>query len=277
MSQPASRSRRANATASSPSKPPSTQSVALIRTDIGFSAGHTSRQAAKTSSGNFAAVAPVLVVAHVGQRRQERRQQVAVRHVDLEQVEARGVGPPRGGDEVARAPRPCPRGSSRAAPGSRPARYGSGDGAISGQLPSWQRLVLALPQQLRRALAPRVPDLAPIAARECVCTKSTIRFHAAVCSSRVEPAAAGRDPPVGATCRSSRSSPARRRRSPARRGARGGSRPACRRPSEYMSIGETTTRLASSSPRSRNGVNIGGALGQPRRRTPGRASAARRR
>ncbi len=53
MSQPASFRRRANATASSPSKPPSTQSVALIRADIGLSAGHTSRQAAKTSSGNF--------------------------------------------------------------------------------------------------------------------------------------------------------------------------------------------------------------------------------
>ena len=58
MSQPASTSRRAKATASSPSKPPCTQSVALIRTDIGFSAGHASRQAAKTSSGYFARSAP---------------------------------------------------------------------------------------------------------------------------------------------------------------------------------------------------------------------------
>ena len=58
MSQPASTSRRANATASSPSKPPSTQSVALMRTLIGFSAGHTARQAAKTSSGNFARSCP---------------------------------------------------------------------------------------------------------------------------------------------------------------------------------------------------------------------------
>ena len=49
--------------------------------------------------------------------------------------------------------------------------------------------------------------------------------------------------PVGARRRPSRSSPGRRRRAPCRRGARGGSRRARRRPREYMSIGETTTRL----------------------------------
>ena len=51
MSQPCSRSMRANWTAWSGSKPPLTQSVAEIRTLIGFSSGHTARQASNTSSG----------------------------------------------------------------------------------------------------------------------------------------------------------------------------------------------------------------------------------
>ncbi len=54
MSQPCSRSMAANATASSSPKPPGTQSVAEIRTLIGFSDGHTARQASNTSSGKRA-------------------------------------------------------------------------------------------------------------------------------------------------------------------------------------------------------------------------------
>ena len=54
MSQPCSRSIRANSTAWSQSKPPRTQSVAEIRTLIGFDVGHTARQASNTSSGNRA-------------------------------------------------------------------------------------------------------------------------------------------------------------------------------------------------------------------------------
>ena len=50
-SHPACAKARAICTASSPVSPPSTQSVAEMRTDIGFSAGHTSRIAANTSSG----------------------------------------------------------------------------------------------------------------------------------------------------------------------------------------------------------------------------------
>ena len=144
-----------------------------------------------------------------------------------------------------------------------PGRYGSGDGAISGQLPSGERLVLALPHAASSSPCGRRGRAARRSPRaECACTKSTIRFHAAACSSRVQPAAAGRDPPVGATCRSSRSSPARRRRSPrAPRWTRWKS-PGVPSTDEYMSIGETTTRLASSSPRSRNGVNIGGRVAE---------------
>src|SRR5258707_11806471 len=50
-SQPACANARATSTASSPVRPPSTQSVAEMRTDIGFSSGHTARMARKTSSG----------------------------------------------------------------------------------------------------------------------------------------------------------------------------------------------------------------------------------
>ena len=51
MSQPWARSARATSTASAGSSPPSFQSVADRRTDIGRAAGHTARTASKTSSG----------------------------------------------------------------------------------------------------------------------------------------------------------------------------------------------------------------------------------
>jgi hypothetical protein len=50
MSAPAAWKARAICTASPPVTPPSTQSVAEMRTDIGRS-GHTARMARKTSSG----------------------------------------------------------------------------------------------------------------------------------------------------------------------------------------------------------------------------------
>ena len=51
MSTPARWNARAISTASAPSIPPSTQSVAEMRTDMGRSCGQTSRMARKTSSG----------------------------------------------------------------------------------------------------------------------------------------------------------------------------------------------------------------------------------
>ena len=50
-SQPASAKARATSTASSPVRPPSFQSVAEMRTDIGFSSGQALRMARNTSSG----------------------------------------------------------------------------------------------------------------------------------------------------------------------------------------------------------------------------------
>ena len=51
MSAPASLKARATRTASAGTIPPSTQSCAEMRTEIGRSSGHAARTAAKTSSG----------------------------------------------------------------------------------------------------------------------------------------------------------------------------------------------------------------------------------
>ena len=65
-----------------------------------------------------------------------------------------------------------------------PGRYGSGEGAISGQLPSGSGRSSPSHSSCVEPLRPAWPSCAPIAARECSWTKSTIRFQAAVCSSR---------------------------------------------------------------------------------------------
>ena len=77
----------------------------------------------------------VLVVAPVGERADERRQQIAVRAVQLEPVEA-ALGAPRARRARTRRARgPCRRASSRAAPGCA-GRTAIAEGAISGQLPA---------------------------------------------------------------------------------------------------------------------------------------------
>ena len=138
------------------------------------------------------------------------------------------------------------------------ASHGIGDGAISGQLPSSSGSLSPSHISFVEPLRPACPSCAPIALRECVCTKSTIRFHAAVCSSRYRPPQPGViRPSADVQIISVITSPA-----PPRARA-----PRCTRwkspgvPSTdvYMSIGDTTTRLPSSSSRSRKGVNIGGA------------------
>ena len=94
----------------------------------------------------------------VGERRDEAREQVAVRHVQLEQVEAR-------------PPRPCAAArtnSSRTRSMSARVisrgtwlcgKYGSGDADDERPVPLGQRLVDPLPQQPRRALAAGVGEL----------------------------------------------------------------------------------------------------------------------
>ena len=72
-------------------RPPSSQSVAEMRTDIGFSSGQALRMRAEDLEREAQAVlerAAVFVGARVGQRRDEARQQIAVRAVQLQHVEA---------------------------------------------------------------------------------------------------------------------------------------------------------------------------------------------
>ena len=170
----------------SPSMPPSTQSVAEMRTDIGRSAGQTARMARKTSSGKrsrFSSEPPYSSRAPVGERRDEAREQVAVRAVELEHVEAAR-------DRHARR-----RARTRSRTWSMSARVISrGDlhaGActaaatapISGQSPSSSGSSLAFPHQLGRALARRSgraagrssPASAGARSRRCA-------VHAATCS-----------------------------------------------------------------------------------------------
>ena len=141
-----------------------------------------------------------------------------------------------------------------------PAKYGSGDGAMIGQLPSSSGWSIALPHAASSSpCARRGRAGCRSSRRACACTKSTMRCQAPTCSSSVHARAARRDPALGETSVISViTSPAPP--SARRRGARGGSRPGAV-DREYMSIGETTTRFGSTSPRRRNGVNIGGRRG----------------
>ena len=149
-----------------------------------------------------------------------------------------------------------------------PGRYGSGDGAISGQLPSRQRLVLALPHQLRRALAARVAELGAdpgVAVGVHEVDDPRPRGRVLV---RVEAAAAGRDPPFA------RDADHLRHHQP------GAADPARAEVDEVEVARRAVARgvhvhrrddhaVASSSSRRRNGVNIGG-----RRTAPKAASTA---
>src|SRR5204863_6492819 len=98
--------------------------------------------------------APVLVVSRVGERRNERRQEVAVRHVHFDQVEAGVGGKARGGGKV---------GDDGGHVGPRHfARHGTAAGKIRNrrrrdERPSafGQRFVVAFPQALCRSLPSR--------------------------------------------------------------------------------------------------------------------------
>src|ERR1043165_2160610 len=86
-SQPASAKARAIATESSPVIPPSFQSVAEMRNDIGFWAGPgEGAEPCGRKARPFLERAAILVGAHIGQRRDEARQQIAVRRMHLDHV-----------------------------------------------------------------------------------------------------------------------------------------------------------------------------------------------
>ena len=131
-----------------------------MRTLIGLSAGHTSRQASNTCSGKRARACQrpaVGVGAHVRQRRQEARQQVAVRAVELEQVEARLDAPARGQTNCSSTA------SMSACVISRgtwlQGEYGDRRGRDHLPVAVVERLVDPEPHQLRRPLAARVAEL----------------------------------------------------------------------------------------------------------------------
>ena len=181
-----------------------------------------------------------------------------MRHVDLEQVEPGRVRPPRGGHELRAAPRPCPRGSSRAAPVDAVRRTAAATARSAASCRRRSGSSSPSHISLRRALAPGVPELRADRRARVLVHEVDDPLPGRHVLVAVQPAAAGRDPARRRWCRSSRSSPARRRRSPARPRCTRWKSPGVPSTEEYMSIGETTTRLASSSPRSRKGSNIGG-------------------
>ena len=184
----------------------------------------------------------------------KRRQQVAVRHVQLEQVEARRsahAGPRATNSRAHRVHVGAGHLARHLA-----VRRGTeaATGAMTAQLPVVERLVDALPHQLRRALAAGVAELDRRSSPSlCACTKSTIRRHASTCSSFHMPAQPGRDPARRRDADHLGHHQPRAAERARRRGGRGGSRRRTPSTAEYMSIGETTTRFGSSSSRSRNG------------------------
>ena len=96
-------SSRASSIDCSTSQPPSTQSVAEIRTKSGARSGQTVRTAAATSRKSrvrFSKLPPYAILALIAQRRQELVEEVAVRRVDLDHPEARGQRAPRCRDEA---------------------------------------------------------------------------------------------------------------------------------------------------------------------------------
>ncbi len=115
-------------------------------------------------------------------------------------------------------------------------------------------------------LGPEWPSCRQIFACDRACTKSTMRFHASTCSGRYIPVQPGEMRPSRVThVISVNTSPA----PPSARVPRWTRWKSLGVPSAalYMSIGETTTRLASSRSRRRNGANIGGAERPPNHRS----------
>jgi hypothetical protein len=120
--------------------------------------------------------AAVRVRALVRQRRQEARQQVAVRHVQLDQVEARLAARCAARTKSAR-PRQVGARPSRAAPARRAERHRPRARSMASTLSSGTSS--ALPRPAARALAARVRELHADLRALVRCTNSTMRCHAA--------------------------------------------------------------------------------------------------
>ena len=263
-------------------RPSSTQSVAEMRTDIGLSLGPRGAHGAEHLERKAQTIlqrAAVLVGPLVAHRREEAREQVAVRAVQLDHVEA-GVDRPsrRAHELVAHVVHVGARHLARRADllGVRQ----SADGPIVSQPPSSSGMsvpshgstvepfaagVAELQADLRRRpFVHELDDAPPVAA----CSGAYIPVQPSVIR-------ASGDTQVISVI----TSPA----PPSARAPRWTRWKSFGVPSvaEYMSIGETTTRFASVSSRSRNGVNIGGGAelvaACPRASRGSRTSVRRRR
>ena len=200
MSHPSAFSSRANATASSRSKPPGTQSVAEMRTLIGFSAGQISRTASNTSSGKrirFSREPPYLSVRwfESGVRKLESRYPWAMCSSSRSKPACSASTAARTNSSRTRSKSP----SSISRGTCETGRYGIGDGAVISQLPLSSGKSTPSHISFVEPFRPEWPSWPPTFASEFSCTKSTIRRQASTWPSSHRPAHPGVIRPSGET------------------------------------------------------------------------------
>ena len=144
--------------------------------------------------------------------------------------------------ELRRAPCPCRRASSRAAPGS-PATRPRAKAPSPASCRCAQRRIHRLPAELGRALRPGMAELDRDLGVGLGVDEIDDALPGRLVLGRIEAGAAGRDAALAARRRSSRCRPGRRRPWRARRSARGASRSGVPSTARYCAIGETTTRF----------------------------------
>ena len=225
--------------------------------------------------------AAVFVGPPVGNRREERGQQVAVGGVDLEEVETCLLGPQRRGDELLLDgvhAGPVQLGGSLVV-----GAVGQADGPTACQLPDSSGSSMPSHMSLVEPLRPEWPIWAPIFAVEWLWTKSTISFQLSRWPSVYRPVQPGVMRPASETQTISVITRPAPPRALEPRWTLWKS-PGMPSTAEYMSMGETTIRFFSSSPPMRKGWNMAGAVcvrpwdcrrncGPRSRRIPGRAGA----
>ena len=162
-------------------------------------AGTAARTASNTSSGKRMRLlerAAVVVVAPVGDRRQELMQQVAVRRVQLDGIEPERIGALRRPHEGRLDARQARRHRAPAGGGS-PGACGSAEGATVCQAPCVRRQALAaLPRHVARRLAARMARAGSRPGmRECARMAASTRAERRLVVVAIEAEVAGRDAP----------------------------------------------------------------------------------